>query len=182
MNDKTNKQLNTQTTTERSLVANDLIFNNLQSDKESQVLDLIIENKLRKDKDGKNYMLHLNPSEKYTDEQIEALQYLFATKSFEVIIDPGEPETEFFADKTLDTLLFIAALTCPSHQRDDIVGHLMERYGLDVKRHGEQKAKILLGKDVVSSWLPNTQDTTRAKIVKMIVKLGLEIILKHFFG
>jgi hypothetical protein len=182
MNDDTNIQLKTKTANERSLVADDIFFSNLPTELVKQVFNLVIENRLRKSNDGKNYTLYLNPSEKFTDEQIEALKFLFATKSFEVIIETGEPDTKDIADKAFDTLLFIAAMICPANERDELVGHLTERYYLDVKSYGERKAKVLLARDVVTSWLPKTQDSTRAKIVKIIVRIGLEIVLKQFFG
>lgn len=158
---------------ERSLGEDNIVLDSFPVKMQQSLRNQTIEKRTIMNKNGENLKLHLTVSETLTDEQIEAIKELLSSINFEVNIEAGDE----FADKSLDNLLFIAALASPPELREEVLGHLTERYRRDVTRFGEKRAKTLLGRDVVTSWLSD-----RSQFVQTLGEEGMKAIVKYFLS
>jgi hypothetical protein len=94
-------------------------------------------------------------------------------------INKSESEEE---KNSLRFLLFLVGLTYPSDQREDMLGHITERYNKNKETVGSKYAKLWIIRDVGASIVPIVYGVLRSKTIRLLRKIGLEIVIKYFLG
>lgn len=84
--------------------------------------------------------------------------------------------------KSFRLVLFLAGLTYPADLREDMLGHLIERYNKQKETVGAKYAQLWILRDVSASVLPVVYEIMRSKTVITLKRIGLEVVLKYFLG